>query len=378
MRHRSPTADTPERAREGETRGRRRKARWVATVVLPEPARSATSANEQGARTSKNGRLKAKLYHQQAGGNARQSARKGSEAGDGRTLRNRDGGPRAKANQTVRNLRFARGVPAQARLPRLPLSHAGRRRDIARASSRWYDLADRLEYQIHSLSARHLDRRSFRPNAPRILWSTRDIERCRFRSADGGIDHAGLTAATKPYCNVTVTESPNILRHSGPERSRSGRQAKRKRSAPVSPVTPVTPVTPYSGTFTTKRGVSHGLAVCDAHTASLRPSPRSQACRKTGDGLSPPQQLVERAQERFAAARRNATASRLLLRVGGGLRFLLQHCLEFHLLGLGEVSGGDEALLVVVDADAQRLVALPYVFGADVFSIALQRLHVGG
>ena len=37
-----------------------------------------------------------------------------------------------------------------------------------------------------------------------MLWNTPEIERGRFRFADGGIDHAGLTAATKPCCNVTV------------------------------------------------------------------------------------------------------------------------------------------------------------------------------
>ena len=34
---------------------------------------------------------------------------------------------------------------------------------------------------------RILDRRSREPNAPRILWNTRDIERSRFRFADAGI-----------------------------------------------------------------------------------------------------------------------------------------------------------------------------------------------
>ena len=64
-----------------------------------------------------------------------------------------------------------------------------------------------------------LDRRSREPNAPRVLWNTRDVERSRFRFADAGIDRAGLSAAGKPCCKVILTEPPNLSRHSGPERS---------------------------------------------------------------------------------------------------------------------------------------------------------------
>ena len=57
---------------------------------------------------------------------------------------------------------------------------------------------------------RILDRRSREPNAPRILWNTRDIERRRFRFADAGIHRAGLSAAGKPYCKVVLTEPSNL------------------------------------------------------------------------------------------------------------------------------------------------------------------------
>ena len=43
-------------------------------------------------------------------------------------------------------------------------------------------------------SAAHLERSSYRPNAPRILWNTRDIARGRLRFADGRFDRSLLTA----------------------------------------------------------------------------------------------------------------------------------------------------------------------------------------
>ena len=67
-----------------------------------------------------------------------------------------------------------------------------------------YPHAGARGYRIQPLSEPHPDGWSHQRNAPPILWNTREIERGRFRFADGGIAHAGLTAATKPCCNVTV------------------------------------------------------------------------------------------------------------------------------------------------------------------------------
>ena len=67
-----------------------------------------------------------------------------------------------------------------------------------------------------------------------------------------------------------------------------------------------------------------------------------------------------------------------LLVVYGGFRSVLQHRQKFYLLGPCEVNGGNESLLVVFNADAQGLVALPNVFGANVLPITFQGLLLGG
>ena len=74
--------------------------------------------------------------------------------------------------------------------------------------------------------APYLDSRSREPNSSRALWNTREIERGRFRFADGRLDLSGLIATVKSCRKVVLTEPPNTLPHWGPERSLvSGRPA---------------------------------------------------------------------------------------------------------------------------------------------------------
>ena len=81
----------------------------------------------------------------------------------------------------------------------------------------YYDTSD--DGRALDAGYRFLDRRSREPNAPRVLWNTRDVERSRFRFADAGIDRAGLSAAGKPCSKVILTETPKLSRHWGPVRS---------------------------------------------------------------------------------------------------------------------------------------------------------------
>ena len=66
------------------------------------------------------------------------------------------------------------------------------------------------------------------------------------------MDHPGLTAATKPYCNVTVTEPPNILRHSGPERLSTLKRQRHRRCSVLRPVPRSPETTRYRGYPTPK------------------------------------------------------------------------------------------------------------------------------
>ena len=50
---------------------------------------------------------------------------------------------------------------------------------------------------------------ALQPDAPRILSNTKNIERGRFRFADGRIDRSGLNAAGHSCRNVAATEPSN-------------------------------------------------------------------------------------------------------------------------------------------------------------------------
>ena len=80
--------------------------------------------------------------------------------------------------------------------------------------------------RIRPVSARHLLRRPRHPNASRLLRNTMELERSRFRFADGEIDREELIAARKSCRKVVLAVPPDTSPHWGPERSLvSGRPA---------------------------------------------------------------------------------------------------------------------------------------------------------
>ena len=78
-------------------------------------------------------------------------------------------------------------------------------------------IRDRI--RIARCSAAHLDRRSCPPDAPMTLWTTREIECDRFRSADGRVDRSVPIVAGNPRRTVALTDSLDASPHSGPGRS---------------------------------------------------------------------------------------------------------------------------------------------------------------
>ena len=91
-------------------------------------------------------------------------------------------------------------------------------------------------------SAAHLDRRSCPPDATPTLWTTRELERDRFRSADGCVDRSVMIMAGNSRGTAALTDSLVFSRHSGPGRSflcpMSGDFERRYTNAPMMRSTP--------------------------------------------------------------------------------------------------------------------------------------------
>ena len=78
-------------------------------------------------------------------------------------------------------------------------------------------IRDRTRIAQHS--AAHMDRRSCPPDAPVTLWTTREMERDRFRSADGRVDRSVMMMAGNSRRTVALTDALDSSPHWGQERS---------------------------------------------------------------------------------------------------------------------------------------------------------------
>ena len=94
------------------------------------------------------------------------------------------------------------GIGEVARLP-------GRTRDGHESMTRLRAVSTQCPHactrgdRIQPMSASNQDRRYRRPNAPGILWKTRNIERSRFRFDDGRLDRSGRIASGKSCRKVS-------------------------------------------------------------------------------------------------------------------------------------------------------------------------------
>ena len=66
---------------------------------------------------------------------------------------------------------------------------------------------------------RFADGSSWPPDAPPTRWTTRELERNRFRSADGRVDRSVPIVAGIRRRTVAPTDAPDSSPHSGPERT---------------------------------------------------------------------------------------------------------------------------------------------------------------
>ena len=87
--------------------------------------------------------------------------------------------------------------------------------------------------RIRPVSARHHLRRSRQRSVPPILWNTREIERGRFRFADGRRIRSALSKTERSCGKGELTESPITSRHSGPGRSLVSGRPPSQRNADV-------------------------------------------------------------------------------------------------------------------------------------------------
>ena len=78
-------------------------------------------------------------------------------------------------------------------------------------------MRDRIRIAPHS--AAHLDRRSSPPDAPVTLWTTREVERHRFHSADGRVDGSERMMAGNSRRTVALTDAPDFSPRWGQGRS---------------------------------------------------------------------------------------------------------------------------------------------------------------
>ena len=141
--------------------------------------------------------------------------------------------------------------------------------DVA-AVARFRGFAERL----------HLDRRFCPPDAPVTLWTTREIERDRFRSADGLVHRSVTMMAGSSRRAVTLTDALDASPHSGPERSLvSGRPPPKssRQSFPISPLAK-TPTYAVHGRHQTRArplGLAHRFLTPLTVRRPSPPAPRS-------------------------------------------------------------------------------------------------------
>ena len=81
----------------------------------------------------------------------------------------------------------------------------------------WWHIRDRIRIVRHS--AANLDRRPCPPDAPATIWTTREVERDRFRSADGLVDRSVTMMPGDSCLTVALTEALDSSPHWGPVRS---------------------------------------------------------------------------------------------------------------------------------------------------------------